>query len=180
MTQRMSVLAVQSVGDAAPDSSTGPDGVLRPNAIAKSGSMQNKPAQARLNDGGVSGDLEIMNPLRIVLVENDAAIAPLIAETLETMGHEVCAITSTETDAVTAAARFLPDLLIVDVKLDEGSGPTAVERILLNRPVPYIFMSGAPLMGLPLDSPTIALRKPFQDHDLARVIRLAFAIAPKG
>jgi hypothetical protein len=35
-------------------------------------------------------------------------------------------------------------------------------------------------MGLPLDSPTIALRKPFQDHDLARVIRLAFAIAPKG
>lgn len=121
-----------------------------------------------------------MDPLRIVLVENDAAIAALIAETLESMGHEVCAIVSTETNAVAAAAHFLPDLLIVDIKLDEGSGPAAVERILLNGPVSYIFMSGDPLMGMPLDSPPIALRKPFRDHDLARAIRLAIAADKAG
>lgn len=180
MTRRMSALAVKSVCDAAPDSSTAPDGLPGSRAAARAGSKQNKPATARLNEGGGLGDPEFLNPLRIVLVENDAPVAALIAETLESMGHEVCAITFTETDAVAAAAHYRPNLLIVDVNLDGGSGPAAVERILLNGPVPYIFMSGDPLMGMPLALPSITLRKPFQDHDLARVIRLALAIAPKG
>ena len=121
-----------------------------------------------------------MNPLRIVLAENNGEIAALIAETLESLGHEVCAVTSTETDAVAAAAHFLPDLLIVDMNLDEGTGLAAVEQILLNGPLPYILMSGDPLIGMPPDSPAITLRKPFQDHDLARAIRLAFATDQTG
>jgi CheY-like chemotaxis protein len=176
-------LALKSACNAAPDSSSpspSPDGVLQSIAAAESGSKPNKRARARRNDGDGSGDPEIITPLRIVLVENDAAVAALIAETLESMGHEVCAMTSTETAAVAAAAHYQPDLLIVDVNLDEGSGPAAVERILLTGRVPYIFMSGDPLMVLPLDSPPIMLRKPFRDHDLDRAIRVAIAIDRKG
>jgi CheY-like chemotaxis protein len=185
VTRRGSALPLKSACDAAPDSSSpsaSSDSVLRSIAAAESGSKPNKRerARARLNDGGGSGDPEIINPLRIVLVENDAAVAALIAETLESMGHEVCAMTSTETAAVAAAAHYQPDLLIVDVNLDEGSGPAAVERILLTGRVPYIFMSGDPLMVLPLDSPPITLRKPFRDHDLARAIRVAIAVDQTG
>lgn len=176
-------MPLKSACDAAPDSSSPSalsDSVLRSIAAAESGSKPNKRARARLNDGGGSGDPEIINPLRIVLVENDTATAALIAETLEAMGHKVCAMTSTETAAVAAAAHYQPDLLIVDVNLDEGSGPAAVERILLTGRVPYIFMSGDPLIGMPLDSPPITLRKPFRDHDLARAIRVAIAVDQTG
>jgi CheY-like chemotaxis protein len=118
---------------------------------------------------------ESINPLRIMVVEDDAIIAMLTAETLEAMGHQVCAIVGNETDAVFAAKRDHPDLLIVDANLDEGDGISAVRRILLNRRVPHIFISGDVLSAGHLDAEAIVLQKPFQEQDLARAIRQAFA-----
>lgn len=115
---------------------------------------------------------------RILLVEDDAIIATLTAETLQSMGHAVCAIAASEADAVSAAIRERPDLLIVDAHLIQGSGVAAVRRILLNGPVPHIFMSGDALGALELDASAILLRKPFQEKDLARAIVLAFAVPP--
>ena len=63
-----------------------------------------------------------MRPLRVLLVEDEVLIAMLFAEVLEDMGHNVCAMESTETDAVAAAAKFNPDLIIADAKLRIGSG----------------------------------------------------------
>jgi CheY-like chemotaxis protein len=119
-------------------------------------------------------------PLRILVVEDDAMIASLIADTLEAMGHEVCAIASTEASAVAAAVLHRPDLLLVDAHLGVGSGLAAVKTILLNGPVRHIFMTGDTLIGARLDPQAIALHKPFQDHDLARAIQLAFADAGPG
>jgi response regulator of citrate/malate metabolism len=58
------------------------------------------------------------------------------------MGHDVCAIKSTEADAVTAAIRCRPDLMIVDVWLGDGSGISAVDEILRTGPVSHMFVSG--------------------------------------
>lgn len=124
------------------------------------------PATASLKNGA-SG-------LRILLVEDDAIIATLIAETLESMGHEVCAIAANEADAVTAADRERPDLLIVDAHLDQGSGLAAVRTILLDGPLPHIFISGDVLGPDQLDARAILLQKPFQERDLARAIAAAF------
>ena len=80
--------------------------------------------------------MEPMKALRVLVVEDDAMIGMLLAEMLEQMGHEVCALERTEARAVTAAIRCRPDVMIVDVWLREGSGIAAVERICAASPVP--------------------------------------------
>ena len=69
-----------------------------------------------------------MKRLRIVVVEDDALVGMLLAETLVEMGHEVFEIVATEAEAVAAAARHKPDLMIVDVRLREGNGVCAIAQ----------------------------------------------------
>jgi DNA-binding response OmpR family regulator len=64
----------------------------------------------------------------VLVVEDNAIIGMLLAEVLAGMGHDVCAIEATESDAATAAVRCRPDLMIVDVQLGDGSGVSAVEK----------------------------------------------------
>ena len=70
-----------------------------------------------------------MKPLRILVVEDDVMIGGLLAETLEDLGHFVCAVETNAANAVAAAALHHPDLMIVDVGLGEASGLAAVKEI---------------------------------------------------
>jgi CheY-like chemotaxis protein len=83
-----------------------------------------------------------MKALRILVVEDDTMIGMVLADMLEQMGHEVCAIEATEADAVTAAVRCRPDLMIVDAQLGDGSGIAAVEKIRRTGSIPHLFVSG--------------------------------------
>src|SRR5580658_6689053 len=71
-----------------------------------------------------------IKPLRVLIVEDDLTIGPLLAETLEQLGHVVCALEVDAAAAVSAAKRCHPDLMIVDIGLGEASGIAAVEQIL--------------------------------------------------
>lgn len=95
-------------------------------------------------------------------------IGMLLAEMLESMGYTVCAIAPTEEDAVADAARCKPGLMIVDEHLREGSGASAVQRILRTGPVPCVFISGA--FEYPTKSDAAVLQKPFLEADLVRAI----------
>ena len=114
-----------------------------------------------------------MRIVRILIVDDDAVISGLLAETLESIGHHVCAVEATESGAVSAAARCRPDLMIVDVDLGEGNGIRAMEQILSTRPVAHVFISGERLR---LDAET--LHKPFREPDLVQAIERALAKAP--
>jgi len=96
-------------------------------------------------------------------------IGTLLAEMLEDMGYNVCAVAATEDDAVADAARCKPGLIIADELLREGNGSSAVARILLAGPVPCVFITGAPLR-LSRSGKNV-LRKPFVEGDLVRAIR---------
>lgn len=115
----------------------------------------------------------IMRQLRILVVDDNAVLSEVLAETLVAMGHVVCGVESTESGAVATAARVLPDLLLIDVGLGAGSGVRAVEQILLTRPVPFIMMSGDPM-----NPGTIGLQKPFRQADLTRALELSLAGPP--
>ena len=116
-----------------------------------------------------------MSALRILVVEDDANISALLTEMLETMGHLVCATAATEREAVAAASRCVPDLMIVDIGLALGSGVTAVASILQNGHVPHLFMSGVLPRYLAGDVPV--LQKPFRTADLVRSIEAALALS---
>jgi len=109
--------------------------------------------------------------LRILVVEDDALLGLLLAETLAEMGHEVSTIATTEADAVAAADRDKPDLMIVDIHLYDGSGISAVDQILRNGPMPHVIMSGAFSL---VDRPgAVTLQKPFSVGDLTAAIQRA-------
>jgi DNA-binding response OmpR family regulator len=110
-----------------------------------------------------------MDPLSVLIVEDDAMISMLLAEMLGDMGYNVCAIAATEDRAVEDAARCKPGLMIVDGQLLEGSGVSAVDRILQTGPVPCVFISGGPVR--PARPGTTVLQKPFMEEELVRAIR---------
>jgi CheY-like chemotaxis protein len=114
-------------------------------------------------------------PYRVLLVEDDALIGPLLAETLIGLGYEVCGIEATEAGAVAAAARHRPDLMIVDMNLADGSGIAAVERITRTGPVPHVFMSGHAWQDVMPGR--VLLTKPFREADLIRAIGRALTPA---
>jgi len=58
---------------------------------------------------------------RVLIVDDDADSADLLAQLLEMRGHEVRAVHSAS-HAVTAAAEFLPQVAILDVGLPDMSG----------------------------------------------------------
>jgi DNA-binding response OmpR family regulator len=118
-----------------------------------------------------------MKALRVLVVEDDTMIGMVLAEMLEDMGHEVCAIEATEADAVIAAVRCRPDLMIVDAQLGDGSGVSAVEKIGRTGSIPHLFVSGDISSVKALRPGAVALQKPFHEADLARAIQCAVGAA---
>ena len=117
-----------------------------------------------------------MNPLRILVVEDETVLGLLFGEVLEGMGHIVCAIAATEGEAVAAAGRCKPDLMLVDIQLAVGSGVSAVAEILRNGFVPHVFYSGD-IAGIRASRPgAVALQKPFRVTELADAINRALGM----
>ncbi len=100
-----------------------------------------------------------MTGLRIVVVEDNAQISVPLAELLAALGHEVCATATTEVEAVAAAARHGPDLMIVDAHLQAGSGISAMETVLRLTAMPHFFITGGARRIFP--SNATVLLKPF-------------------
>jgi two-component system, response regulator PdtaR len=116
-----------------------------------------------------------MTSLRILIVEDDALIAMVLEELLATMGHEVCDTTATQIDAVAAAARLKPDLMIVDGALRQGNGVSAVEEITRTGPLPHFFLSGNSGRISAARPDSIVLRKPFRFNELSKAIDSAMS-----
>jgi CheY-like chemotaxis protein len=114
---------------------------------------------------------ELMKPLRVLVVEDDLMIGPLLAETLEDLGHIVCAVEVSAAAAVAAALRYHPDLMIVDVGLGEESGIAAVKEILSRGFVPHVFVTGDLGRNLSLGPDAVLLQKPYRGSDIVAAIR---------
>jgi two-component system, response regulator PdtaR len=119
-----------------------------------------------------------MKALRVLVIEDDALIAMLLAEQLAGMGHDVCATAATEGEAVIAAAHYRPDLMIVDAGLGRGSGVSAVEEICRAEPFAHIFISGDAEQVRRRRPNAVVVRKPFREAELARAIEIAVATLP--
>jgi CheY-like chemotaxis protein len=117
-----------------------------------------------------------MTPLNVLVMEDDAVLGLLLGEVLEEMGH-VCAIEATEAGAIASARRSRPQLMIVDVRLGEGSGICAVEEILRDGEVPHIFVSGDLSIVRTLLPERVAIQKPFRASDLVRAMDRALGAA---
>ena len=118
-----------------------------------------------------------MNALRTLVVEDDAIIGGLLAETLEGLGHTVCAVESNVANAAAAASHWRPDLMIVDVGQGEATGIAAVKEIVRSRFVPHVLVTGEAVRGMPLGPDTVFIQMPFRVSDLEQAIQRALATA---
>jgi two-component system, response regulator PdtaR len=111
------------------------------------------------------------------VMEDDAMVAAVLAELLETHGHTVCAIAATEADAVAAALHHIPEMMIVDVQLRKGSGLGAVDRIQGLRLVAHVFVCGDASRIRALRPGATVIQKPYFEHDLTRALQRALDAA---
>ena len=118
--------------------------------------------------------------LRILVAEDNFLIGMLLADMLALMGHDVCAVEMTEAGMVSSAAQYRPDLLIVDGRLREGSGVTAVEIILRTQLMPYVFVTGDPVYVRTRMPDAVILEKPFVEATLEQAIRRAVQFKGSG
>ena len=107
-------------------------------------------------------------------------IAFLLGQVLESMGHEVCGIESNKTEAIAAARRFKPDLMIVDEHLGRESGLSVMESVLRDGPMPHIFVRGDTARIRTLKPLSIVLEKPYFQPDLEQAILRAIPASRLG
>ena len=100
----------------------------------------------------------------VLIIEDEPFIALLLQDLLEGEGATSVAIAVTEDDAVASALACLPAVITSDVKLLEGTGPHAVQRIHDKLgDVPVLFITGTPQDCQPCAPPGKVFSKPI-DH----------------
>ena len=106
----------------------------------------------------------------VLIIEDEPIIAMDIEELVQSCGHNVVGVASTEAEAVEMAERTRPGLILADINLGiGGDGTTAVSRIMRHHYAPVIFVTAYPerlLTGEALE-PAFVITKPFEPMTLA-------------
>jgi DNA-binding response OmpR family regulator len=80
---------------------------------------------------------------KILVAEDERDIRDLITFTLNYAGHEVVSVANGE-EAVEAALREMPDMILMDVRMPKMTGYEACQKIKLNKDIqhiPIVFLS---------------------------------------
>jgi CheY-like chemotaxis protein len=121
---------------------------------------------------------EISDQIRtaVLIIEDEPLIALDIQTLVEQLGHDVTTIARTHTEAVRAALKSHPGLILADIQLADGSsGLDAVNEILGTQEVPVIFITAFPERFLTgrAPEPAFLITKPFNADSVKAVISQA-------
>lgn len=109
----------------------------------------------------------------VMIIEDEILIAAELEGILHRLGHTVSSIARTRKQAVRAAERNPPKLILSDVQLADGSsGLDAVRDIIQMKPIATVFITAYPerlLTGLGSE-PTYMVTKPFRAQQIKAVI----------
>jgi CheY-like chemotaxis protein len=111
-----------------------------------------------------------------LIIEDEPLLALHMADLAEEAGATSVDLADTECGAVDLAMRKKPDMILSDVRLLIGTGPSAVATIrqALGM-VPVIFVTANPQRCTPCDPPALVMGKPVRGDDLVREFRRLMA-----
>jgi len=118
----------------------------------------------------------------VLIIEDEPVIAADIEALVRELGHRVTDIVATRTEAVEAARREAPGLVLADIQLADGSsGVDAVKDILSEHDAPVIFITAFPerLLTGERPEPTFLITKPFQPETVKAAIGQALFFHPR-
>jgi CheY-like chemotaxis protein/DNA-directed RNA polymerase specialized sigma24 family protein len=128
-------------------------------------------------------ELDEQTRARILIIEDEAVIAMDLSDLVTNAGHEVCATATTAKQAVAAAKRERPDLVLADIQLADGSsGIDAVREILSSFEVPVIFITAFPdrLLTGERPEPTFLITKPYSPDMVRAAVSQALFFESTG
>lgn len=116
-----------------------------------------------------------MNPISILICEDEPIAALDLKERVEHLGHRVVGIVETPHDALALSRKEKPDLVLMDVYLHgRSSGLETARQLEESMHIPSIFISGSSerevLEGAQRAHPLAYLVKPIRDKDLELAI----------
>jgi PAS domain S-box-containing protein len=119
-----------------------------------------------------------MNPKKILIVEDDNLIAESLESGLNGLGYDVVGISSTGTNAIEKAGLLKPDLILMDIILqDQVSGIEAAEVIRIKYGIPVVFLTASTdpstVSDVGLTSPFGFVGKPFNETELHASVEIA-------
>ena len=119
--------------------------------------------------------------MKVLLVEDEPALADVIARNLRARGHDVVEVGTAEAAVLTMEASW-PDALILDINLPDLTGWDILRRLdAADRArLPTIVVSAAPISPKRIDEfkPFRALLKPFPIDALVRALNELSADRP--
>jgi CheY-like chemotaxis protein len=81
--------------------------------------------------------------LRVLVVDDQPAVAEVVADTIQYAGHEIVGIARDGMDAVTRAKELQPDLVVMDISMPRMNGVEAMKVILMAKSAKRVLlMSG--------------------------------------
>lgn len=120
-----------------------------------------------------------VTPIKVLVAEDDENARSLIIDLLSTLGHTIVAEVSTGREAFERAKDVVPDVVLLDVHMPDGSGIEAAELITQTMPgVAVVLFSGDQTLTLTDRDVTATaaiafLPKPAPPRVLDSTIRLA-------
>jgi len=119
-----------------------------------------------------------MDKLQILIVEDEAIVSMDLRYKLEAMGYSVAAEISSGEEAVEAASRLHPDVVLMDIGLSgEMDGIDAAVQIHGQLDVPVVYLTAyvdeATLERAKATEPSGYILKPFDDASLRAVVEMA-------
>ncbi|MGR3515039.1 MAG: response regulator [Paracoccaceae bacterium] len=126
-------------------------------------------------------DLSNMITGRILVIEDELAVANEISEIVVEMGHSVIGNAPTKEDALEIVEKVEPDLILSDIQLaNGGSGITAVSEILRSYPMtPVVYITGFPerLLTGKGPEPAFLVTKPYSPEQVRSAVSQAMFFA---
>lgn len=117
---------------------------------------------------------------KVLIIEDEPIISLDLQSIVREMGHTVAAIATTRDEAVRAARKTEPGLVLADIKLADGSsGIDAVRQILSEVEVPIVFITAYPerLLTGERPEPTFLVTKPFVPETVRVAVSQALLFA---
>lgn len=122
------------------------------------------------------GDGE-MEPLRVLIAEDESLTRTILRARLEKLGHQVVAEAENGLQAVEAARATKPDVILMDIRMPEMDGIEAARQIVAEHPCALLFLTAyndEELVEQATETGALAyLMKPFRKEDLAPALEVA-------
>lgn len=121
-----------------------------------------------------------MNPLNILIVEDETVTAANIQETLEKAGHRVIGIARTYHEALAIVRHQPPDLGLIDIQLEGNSvdGIATARALLEQHWMPIVYLTANSELAMVerarTTAPAAYLLKPYRPGELVIQVELAY------